>query len=529
MALTYTDKGKKILHSWGRFRVTLAEAVETGDLLSFYNGDTSSTVQFADESSEQRAQCIACQDGAADDEIWACLKGEFKASETFSGRAVPSDVYFAESTDFLGSPLYLGEDGKAESTTGTTYRQVVGFLLARNRIILEIKPTQNDSDLYFASGAIVDFESADITITHTSGGKLGVAATWVTPAATGRPWESRLTTDVLLGDYANALKGYVDCNLTGGSVGLLSGVNGEIRLPNAASRGAYYGLESEVVFQTSSSINPDGSSAGFLYCGISGAGITEFDNDGVFMSVVGLTPLAGNLLSEDMHTMKCGTVVSGVVYDKFLVFSEQENGIYWTHTADTSGDLGIHVLNTFTLATAGSSKAIIGEVTYQPTAGGFGTPIGVVGKINFGEGISYTGGQGAAYGVQGQLNFMDTATIDQANVTFAGLRGVITHAGTPVFTDFGVIAGLYVDNLCTIDLAGISTYYTEFGSSLISLQNHGGTLDHGIVMRGGNKITDVFAFSSMGVAIDAGTKGGAATHMVITVDGTTKYINIYGG
>ncbi len=153
---------------------------------------------------------------------------------------------------------------------------------------------------------------------------------WTVAGQTGRPFESQMLNNVLLGNYANALKGYMDCDESGGSTGLLSGVNGEIRLPNGNGRGAYFGLESEVVFQTSSTITPDGSAAGFLYLGASGAGIADFQDDGVFMSVVGLTNEAGHLLSLDYHTLRCDFVVAGAHLAKYLVFSLAEN--YISHT-----------------------------------------------------------------------------------------------------------------------------------------------------------------------------------------------------
>ncbi len=158
-------------------------------------------------------------------------------------------------------------------------------------------------------------------------GSIAVDVDWETAGATGRPVSVILNTNVLLGGYANALKGYVNCDLTGGSTGLLSGVNGEIRLPNAAARGAYFGLESEVVFQASSTITPFGSSAGFLYCGAGGAGVADFDTDGRFMTVTGLTPAIGKLLSADMHTLKSNMNVAGVNYAKYLVMSIAENCI----------------------------------------------------------------------------------------------------------------------------------------------------------------------------------------------------------
>ena len=180
---TYTDKGKKILHSWARFRVTLFEAVVTGDLLSYYATDNAYTVQFADQSDSQAALCVACQPGAAGDEIWACLAAELKASETIGAQGVPSDVYFAAAADFFGKPLYLGEDGKASDTEGGTYSQLVGYLLSRDRILLvpntALTGVAGSFTTLAASGLITGTDATDATMAtdgalKTAGG-LGVA------------------------------------------------------------------------------------------------------------------------------------------------------------------------------------------------------------------------------------------------------------------------------------------------------------------------------------------------------------------
>ena len=179
-------------------------------------------------------------------------------------------------------------------------------------------------------------------------GKLEIDVDWVTAGETGRPLSVILNNEALLGGWANAIKGYVDCGTLGGSTGLLSAVNGEIRLPTGAARGAYYCLEGEMVFQAGSAITPWGSSAGFLYLGASGAGIADFDTDGRFMTVVGLTPAAGKLLSADMHTLKSNMNVAGVNYAKYLVLSEAENMILHTFSALTVGDAysGLRILVT---------------------------------------------------------------------------------------------------------------------------------------------------------------------------------------
>jgi len=342
MALTYTDTGKKILHSWGRFRVTLLEAVVTGDLLSFYNTDNDYTVQFADESDEQRADCIACIPGDAGDEIWAALKAVIKPGVTYGAQGIPTQINFAEATDFFGAPLYLGEAGKVEDTTGTTYRQVVGRLLSRDRIMLDLNENQMGSDMYFASGAIIDFDSADIVMTH-SAGKITVSSAWgavaVAASRTGRPLGVELTLTGNMGNYVNALKGYVDAS-AGGTTGLLSAVNCEIKMPTGACAGAFYPLEIEYVDTASTSFGTPGtgSQAGFIYINATGT-VTDLDSDGVFMSLNGLSPAAGKLFSADMHTLRC-TIDNGT-YTKYPVMSIAANIL--SHNIATVGAVDGHI------------------------------------------------------------------------------------------------------------------------------------------------------------------------------------------
>lgn len=181
MAFTYTDYGKTMLHTWGRFRVTLLEAVVAGDLLSFYNTDASYTVQFADDSDSQRADCIACEAGAAGDEIWACLKAECKASTSIGTGGAVTQNYFAASTDFFGAPLYVGDAGKPSSSESATYIQRVGRLLARDRILLD---ATQDADIivggkwrFYSWGTVFD------------GGSLYIGSgygAYLNPYATGR-------------------------------------------------------------------------------------------------------------------------------------------------------------------------------------------------------------------------------------------------------------------------------------------------------------------------------------------------------
>lgn len=137
MAYTYTDRNKKVvLHSWGRHRGTVVEAVAVGDLVSRYNTDASNTYQFADQSDSQAAEAVALQDIAAGGEGWFALAAELKAPVSVGAGGAVTRTYFGASTDYLGAPLYLGEDGKPSSSAGGTMSQLVGCALARDRIFL---------------------------------------------------------------------------------------------------------------------------------------------------------------------------------------------------------------------------------------------------------------------------------------------------------------------------------------------------------------------------------------------------------
>lgn len=135
---TFTDQNKKVvLHSWGRHRATVMEAVEVGDLVSRYVTDNAYTYQFADESDSQAAEAVALEDIAAAGTGWFALAAELKAPVSVGTGGAVTRNYFAAAADFLGKPLYLSTTGgKASSSTGGSLVQVVGCLLARDRILL---------------------------------------------------------------------------------------------------------------------------------------------------------------------------------------------------------------------------------------------------------------------------------------------------------------------------------------------------------------------------------------------------------
>jgi len=138
VALTITNKNEKVvLHSWGRFRAPVTEAVVTGDLLALLGTEANDALQFANAGgTPQYAMAVACQNGAADETIWCCLAAELKAPVSVGAGGAVTPSYFAASSDYVGAALYLSDtDGKADESAGTATQQV-GYIIARDRILL---------------------------------------------------------------------------------------------------------------------------------------------------------------------------------------------------------------------------------------------------------------------------------------------------------------------------------------------------------------------------------------------------------
>jgi hypothetical protein len=138
MGFTYTDKNPKVvLEAWGKFKGTLFETVVEGDMVSYYNTDNAYTFQFADQSDSQPAQAVALEPGVQGDTIEFAAVAILQTPVTLGDGGAATQQYFAAAADFFGAPLYLGESGKPSSSAGATYSQLVGYLLARDRIILQ--------------------------------------------------------------------------------------------------------------------------------------------------------------------------------------------------------------------------------------------------------------------------------------------------------------------------------------------------------------------------------------------------------
>jgi len=179
MAITFTDRDNKIvLKSWGRFKAVMKDAVEVGDLLAPYSGAATSTLRLADDAGGLKALAVACEDGAAGDEITCALAAELQAPYTLATGGVATQLYFIGSTDYIGSPLYLDDSGKCDETTGASTKQQVGWVSARDKIFLVPGVVQAATAGSFttlcASGAAAFATTLEVTGNTTIGGTLEV-------------------------------------------------------------------------------------------------------------------------------------------------------------------------------------------------------------------------------------------------------------------------------------------------------------------------------------------------------------------
>ena len=129
--MAYADfEGKVILHSWGRFRATVTAATKVGDLLNFAGAlaDGNSTTPGLN------ATCVACQDGAAADEIWVALAAEIGKRATIATGGVATEGTHGGAIDTV---LYLSDTaGKLSESAGTVIAQPCGLCVSTTKVMV---------------------------------------------------------------------------------------------------------------------------------------------------------------------------------------------------------------------------------------------------------------------------------------------------------------------------------------------------------------------------------------------------------
>ena len=195
-----------------------------------------------------------------------------------------------------------------------------------------------------------------------------------------------------------------------------------------------------------------------------------------------------------------------------------EEAIIIESTDAVGGVPTISITSVFTAVGAIGHEGIYSSVTYQPTGdSGTGVPIGLAGQVVLGVGATHSGLY--MWGVQGHVLFSTGSVIASSQI--AALRGVLEESGEVTYTSGG-IAGLYIDNLITSDIDGISG-----NADLMRIANHGGAIKSAINIYS-KKITYLFSIDGINACFVSASgnekHGGTVKHLKCKIDGTTCYL-----
>jgi hypothetical protein len=173
-------------------------------------------------------------------------------------------------------------------------------------------------------------------------------------------------TNVALGGWCNALKGYMEFGASGSATGLGSSIVAETILSAGTSSGTYTALEAELGF---GSAGVCGTRTSFLYCNTAGSARTTFDTSGVFLHMgAGITAAATKFCSATYQTLKCYFDSGSAT--RYLFFSQIEDGISLgnsttaqTHTAGTP------LFQIYSTCSSGASEPFYVKSTMTGTGG----------------------------------------------------------------------------------------------------------------------------------------------------------------
>jgi len=127
----------------------------------------------------------------------------------------------------------------------------------------------------------------------TSVEPLAVATTMTGAGGVGGRARFQLNANAALGSWSNALKGITVYGAAGKTTGLGSAVCAELQLSAGTVDGSYAPMELELVMGTGAAT---GTVTSLIHAAVSGAGIGEFDDNGVFFNLQGVTIGAGHIV-----------------------------------------------------------------------------------------------------------------------------------------------------------------------------------------------------------------------------------------
>jgi len=198
--------------------------------------------------------------------------------------------------------------------------------------------TSGSPNSYAAGAPIVEVYATSSNATATNAEPFYVKSVMTGAGGYGGRSRFHAYTNVALGSNFMALKAHTEYGSSGSCAGLSTGLCSELVMPNAditSAGGAYYALELEYVSGGTSLVtNGTGCQAGFIYMNQTGDDNGDFDDNGWFMRVDGLTAGATHILSAGSQTLKVN--LEGTT--RYLVMSTAENCITMGASGSPVGD-----------------------------------------------------------------------------------------------------------------------------------------------------------------------------------------------
>ena len=208
-----------------------------------------------------------------------------------------------------------------------------------------------------------------------------------------------------------------------------------------------------------------------------------------------------------------------------------EDAFTITVTDTAGGNEALVINNTFTKVGVIAHKAINVGLTYTPASAGTACPIGVAGKVSLnGDLTAANSYPGLGWGVQGQIHMVTGSTIDGSTygspgAVYAGLRGVVTDAGTSTYTK-GNLCAVYAEIQMAQQTVNDGANFNVYG---VWIRNQGGAtsteMAAGLYIDS-NTVTGDGANILKGIQIAAG--GGSMTTGISIEEATTTGISISG-
>lgn len=284
--------------------------------------------------------------------------------------------------------------------------------------------------------------------------------------------EFHLYTNVALGGWSNAIKGFAEYGASGRTAGLGSAICAEIQLSAGTSAGTYAPIEGEIVLGSGASI---GTATSFIYLNIAGAAASTFDTSGFLFEIgAGITPAAGKFVSADSQTIKCKIEAN----TRYMVLSQSENGlgigVSGTAVSFSQGSPLVNLYSTCNSTHASNSVENFYIETTMTGAGG----VGGRGRFYMTTNVALGGWSNAlkahvVYGASGKTTGLGSAFCSEIQLSAGTTNGTYAALEAEILAPVGCSTGtgtsfLYCNGNDASGLLNSNCYFFELGATIVA-------------------------------------------------------------